>query len=130
MSRLSSRNDAVKPSPTLAITARANALRAKGEDVVGFGAGEPDFDTPAHICDAAVAAMRAGFTRYTPEAGIAELRDAVAQRASRDLGLPFARDNVAITVGGKQGIFHFFMAVLEPGDEVLIPTPCWVLYFD
>jgi aspartate aminotransferase len=130
MSKLSSRNDAVKPSPTLAITARANALRAQGVDVVGFGAGEPDFDTPTHICDAAVAAMRAGFTRYTPEAGIAELRDAVAARATRDLGIPFARENVAVTVGGKQGIFNFFMAALEPGDEVLVPTPCWVSYPD
>jgi aspartate aminotransferase len=130
MPKLSSRNDAVKPSPTLAITARANALRAQGVDVVGFGAGEPDFDTPAHVCDAAIAAIRAGFTRYTPEAGIAELRDAAAARATRDLGLPFARENVAVTVGGKQGIFNFFMTVLEPGDEVLIPTPCWVSYPD
>ena len=130
MSKLSSRNDAVKPSPTLAITARANALRAQGVDVVGFGAGEPDFDTPVHICEAATAAMKAGFTRYTPEAGIADLRDAVAARATHDLGIAFARENVAITVGGKQGIFNFFMATLDPGDEVLIPTPCWVSYPD
>jgi aspartate aminotransferase len=130
MPKLSSRNELVKPSPTLAITARANALRAQGIDVVGFGAGEPDFDTPPHVCDAAVAALKAGFTRYTPESGIPELRDAVAARATRDLGLPFARDNVAVTVGGKQGIYNFFMCVLEPGDEVLIPTPCWVSYPD
>jgi aspartate aminotransferase len=130
MPKLSSRNDAVKPSPTLAITARANALRAQGIDVVGFGAGEPDFDTPAHVCDAAVAALKAGFTRYTPEAGIPELRDAVAARATRDLGVSFARDNVAICVGGKQAIYNFFTAVLEPGDEVLVPTPCWVSYPD
>ncbi|MBI5488109.1 MAG: pyridoxal phosphate-dependent aminotransferase [Deltaproteobacteria bacterium] len=130
MPKLSSRNDAVKPSPTLAITARANAMRAQGADVVGFGAGEPDFETPAHISDAAVAALRAGFTRYTPEAGIPELRIAIAARASRDLGLTFTRDNVAVTVGGKQGIYEFFLAALEPGDEVLIPTPCWVSYPD
>ena len=130
MPNLSSRNDAVKPSPTLAITARANAMRAQGEDVVGFGAGEPDFATPTHISDACVAALRAGFTRYTPEAGIPELRTAIASRASRDLGVSFTNDNVAVTVGGKQGIYEFFLAVLEPGDEVLIPTPCWVSYPD
>jgi len=130
MPRLSRRNDLVQPSPTLAITARANALRAQGIDVVGFGAGEPDFDTPAHVCDAAAAALRAGFTRYTPEAGIPELRDAVAARATRVLGVPFAREHVAVTVGGKQGIYNFFQCVLDPGDEVLIPTPCWVSYPD
>ncbi|MBI5502400.1 MAG: pyridoxal phosphate-dependent aminotransferase [Deltaproteobacteria bacterium] len=130
MPKLSSRNDAVKPSPTLAITARANAMRAQGLDVVGFGAGEPDFETPVHISDAAVAALRVGFTRYTPEAGIPELRTAVAARASRDLGVPFTKDNVAVTVGGKQGIYEFFLATLEPDDEVLIPTPCWVSYPD
>ncbi len=130
MPKLSSILDAVKPSPTLAITAKANAMRAEGADVVGFGAGEPDFDTPAHIRRAAVDALDAGFTKYTPDAGIAELRDAAAARASADLGLRFTRDNVAITVGGKQAIFNFLLAVLERGDEVIVPTPCWVSYPD
>jgi aspartate aminotransferase len=124
------RLDVVEPSPTLAITARANALKAEGKDVVGFGAGEPDFDTPDPIKNAAKLAMDKGQTKYTPVSGTVSLRDAIIQKFERDNKLKYDRKNIIVGVGGKQVIYNFFMATLNPGDEVIIPAPYWVSYAD
>jgi aspartate aminotransferase len=124
------RLDVVEPSPTLAITARANALKADGKDVVGFGAGEPDFDTPEHIKEAARVAMNKGLTKYTPVSGTVSLKDAVIEKFKRDNHLNYDRKNIIVGVGGKQVIYNFFMATLNPGDEVIIPAPYWVSYAD
>jgi len=124
------RLDVVEPSPTLAITARANALKAEGKDVVGFGAGEPDFDTPEHIKEAAKIAMQKGLTKYTPVSGTVSLKDAVIEKFKRDNNLIYDRKNIIVGVGGKQVIYNFFMATLNPGDEVIIPAPYWVSYAD
>jgi aspartate aminotransferase len=124
------RLDVVEPSPTLAITARANALKAEGKDVVGFGAGEPDFDTPEHIKNAAKIAMDKGMTKYTPVSGTVSLKDAVIEKFKRDNHLLYDRKNIIVGVGGKQVIYNFFMATLNAGDEVIIPAPYWVSYAD
>ena len=124
------RLDVVEPSPTLAITAKANALKAEGKDVVGFGAGEPDFDTPDHIKNAAKLAMDKGQTKYTPVSGTVSLKDAILQKFERDNQLKYDRKNIIVGVGGKQVIYNFFMATLNPGDEVIIPAPYWVSYAD
>lgn len=124
------RLDVVEPSPTLAITARANALKAEGKDVVGFGAGEPDFDTPEHIKEAARIAMQKGMTKYTPVSGTVSLKDAIIEKFKRDNQLSYDRKNIIAGVGGKQVIYNFFMATLNPGDEVIIPAPYWVSYAD
>jgi len=124
------RLDVVEPSPTLAITARANALKAEGKDVVGFGAGEPDFDTPEHIKNAASLAMQKGLTKYTPVSGTVTLKDAIIEKFKRDNHLIYDRKNIIVGVGGKQVIYNFFMATLNPGDEVIIPAPYWVSYAD
>ncbi|MCB1189826.1 MAG: pyridoxal phosphate-dependent aminotransferase [Leptospiraceae bacterium] len=122
--------DAVEPSPTLAITAKAKAMKDAGKDVVGFGAGEPDFDTPEHIKEAAKKAMDKGLTKYTPVSGIVSLRDAIIQKFERDNNLKFDRKNIIVGTGGKQVIYNFFMATLNPGDEVIVPGPYWVSYCD
>ena len=127
---ISRRANKIKPSPTLAVSARAKAMKAKGIDVVGFGAGEPDFDTPGHIKQAAIRALEAGFTKYTPEAGIDELRDAVCAKFKREMGLHYERAQSIISVGGKHCLFNLFQAVLNPGDEVIILAPYWVSYVD
>lgn len=124
------RLDVVEPSPTLAITARANALKAEGKDIVGFGAGEPDFDTPQHIKNAAIRALEKGLTKYTPTSGTVGLKDAIIEKFKKDNGLVYERKNIIAGVGGKQIIYNFFMAVLNPGDEVIIPAPYWVSYAD
>lgn len=124
------RLNVVEPSPTLAITARANALKAEGKDVVGFGAGEPDFDTPEHIKEAAKVAMQKGMTKYTPVSGTVSLKDAILEKFKRDNKLSYDRKNIIVGVGGKQVIYNFFMATLNPGDEVIIPAPYWVSYAD
>ncbi len=124
------RLDVVEPSPTLAITARANALKAEGKDVVGFGAGEPDFDTPEFIKNAAKLAMDKGQTKYTPVSGTVTLKDAIIKKFERDNSLKYERKNIIVGVGGKQVIYNFFMATLNPGDEVIIPAPYWVSYAD
>ncbi|MDX1958783.1 MAG: pyridoxal phosphate-dependent aminotransferase [Leptospiraceae bacterium] len=124
------RLEVVEPSPTLAITARANALKAEGKDVVGFGAGEPDFDTPNHIKAAASKAMEKGLTKYTPVSGTVSLKDAIIQKFQNDNQLTYDRKNIIVGVGGKQVIYNFFMATLNPGDEVIIPAPYWVSYAD
>ena len=120
----------VKPSPTLAVTALAARLKAEGKDVIGLGAGEPDFDTPAHISAAGVQAINSGFTRYTNVDGIVELKDAIIAKFQRDNGLRYERNQILVSSGAKQTIFNLCMAVLDPGDEVVIPAPYWVSYPD
>jgi len=130
MAVLASRLDRVKPSPTMAITAKAQELRARGVDVIGLGAGEPDFDTPEPVKHAAKAAMDAGQTKYTPVDGTAELKDAVAAKFKRDNGLAYAREQITVGTGGKQVIFNALFATVEAGCEVVIPAPYWVSYPD
>lgn len=127
---LSQRVQRIKPSPTLAVTARAAQLRAEGKDIIGFGAGEPDFDTPEHIKQAAIEAIRAGFTKYTPVAGIPKLRQAVADKFWRDNRLEYKPNQVLVSVGGKQSFYNLTQALLNAGDEVIIPAPYWVSYPD
>ena len=128
--KLSTRVQAVKPSPTLAVTARAAAMQAAGKDVVGLGAGEPDFDTPEHIKEAAIQAIRDGFTKYTEVDGTPSLKRAVIAKFKRDNGLEYAPNQVLVSVGGKQSFFNLAQALLDPGDEVIIPAPYWVSYPD
>ncbi len=126
--QLAARLNAVTPSVTLAINARAQELRARGVDVISFGAGEPDFDTPENIREAGRKAIAEGRTRYTPVSGIPELRRAIAERSVATRGAPAKAENVTVTVGAKGALFNFALAALEEGDEVVIPTPCWVSY--
>jgi len=126
--KIADRMSQIKPSPTLAITAKAKALKAQGVDVVGFGAGEPDFDTPQHIKEAAVKALKEGFTKYTPVPGIDELRQAVADQLARDYGLEYAKEEIIISCGAKHSLYNIAMVLFEPGDEVIIPSPYWVTY--
>ena len=116
------------PSPTLAITAKANALKAQGVDVVGFGAGEPDFDTPAHIKQAAIDALNAGYTKYTPSAGSPELKQAIIRKFARENNLTYKPENIIVSCGAKHSLYNLFQAMLDPGDEVIIPAPYWVSY--
>ncbi|MBV6417343.1 MAG: Aspartate aminotransferase [Steroidobacteraceae bacterium] len=127
---VSRRVQRVKPSPTLAVTARAAKLKAEGKDIVALGAGEPDFDTPAHIAAAGVDAIRSGFTRYTNVDGINELKDAIIAKFRRDNGIEYERSQVIVSSGAKQTIYNLCMAVLDPGDEAIIPAPYWVSYPD
>ena len=126
--KISQRAQSVPPSMTIAVTARAKELKSQGVDIVGFGAGEPDFDTPQYIKDAAVEAIKAGQTKYTAVAGIPELRKAIADKLKRDNGLDYSPDQVIVNVGGKHSVYEAMQAVLDPGDEVIIPTPYWVTY--
>ncbi len=128
--QLSRRVQRIKPSPTLAITARAAQLRAEGRDIIGFGAGEPDFDTPEPIKAAAIEAIQAGFTKYTAVAGTQELRQAVCEKFRRDNGLEYTPDQILVSVGGKQSFYNLAQALLDAGDEVIIPAPYWVSYPD
>ena len=127
---VSRRVQRVKPSPTLAVTARAARLKAEGKDVIGLGAGEPDFDTPAHIAQAGIDAIKSGFTRYTNVEGINELKDAVIAKFARENALRYERAQVLVSSGAKQTIYNLCMAVLDPGDEAIIPAPYWVSYPD
>ena len=129
-SHLSSRVKAVKPSPTLAVTNRAAEMRAAGKDVVGLGAGEPDFDTPDHIKAAAIKAINDGFTKYTAVDGTPGLKKAVIDKFKRDNGFDYAPDQILVSCGGKQSFYNLAQAVLDPGDEVIIPAPYWVSYPD
>jgi aspartate aminotransferase len=127
---VSRRVQRVKPSPTLAVTARAAKLKAEGKDIIGLGAGEPDFDTPVHIADAGVEAIRKGFTRYTNVDGINELKDAIIAKFERDNALKYERAQILVSSGAKQTVYNLCMAVLDPGDEAVIPAPYWVSYPD
>jgi aspartate aminotransferase len=128
--KLAARVQAVKPSATLAIDARAKALKAAGKDVVGLGAGEPDFDTPDHIKAAAIKAIHDGFTKYTPVEGTLGLREAIVAKFQRENGLSYTADEILVSCGGKQSFFNLAQAILDPGDEVVIPAPYWVSYPD
>ena len=130
MSILATTLDRIKPSPTMAVTALARELKAAGEDVIGLGAGEPDFDTPEHIKDAAIAALRNGETKYTAVDGTPELKEAVCAKFKRDNELDYRADQINVGVGGKHVMYNAFVATLNPGDEVIIPTPYWVSYPD
>lgn len=130
MIKLTQRIQRVKPSPTLTIDSKAKQMKAEGIDVVGFGAGEPDFDTPEHIKEAAVDALRRGHTKYTPVGGINELKDAIIQKLKRDNHLDYTRDEILVSCGGKHSLYNIAQALIEEGDEVLIPAPYWVSYPD
>lgn len=127
---ISRRVQRVKPSPTLAVTARAARLKAEGKDVIGLGAGEPDFDTPAHIAQAGIDAIKSGFTRYTNVDGINDLKDAIIRKFDVDNGIRYERSQILVSSGAKQTIYNLCMAVLDPGDEAIIPAPYWVSYPD
>ncbi len=126
--RFAQRAQALTPSLTLAIDAKAKQMKANGIDVVGFGAGEPDFDTPQHIKDAAVKALAAGFTKYTPAAGIPELRQAIAEKHRRENGLEYKPSQIVVSCGGKHSCYNVIMALCQEGDEVIIPSPYWLSY--
>jgi aspartate aminotransferase len=128
--QLSQRVQSIKPSPTLAITARAAALKAEGKDVIGLGAGEPDFDTPEHIKQAAITAINNGDTKYTAVDGTAALKQAIIDKLSRDNGLEYQLNQILVSVGGKQSFFNLTQALLDKGDEVIVPAPYWVSYPD
>lgn len=127
---ISKRVQKVKPSPTLAMTARAAKLKAEGKDIIGLAAGEPDFDTPAYISDAGIEAIRKGITRYTAVDGTAELKDAVIAKFKRDNELTYERSQILVSSGAKQTCFNACSALLDPGDECVIPAPYWVSYPD
>lgn len=120
----------VKPSPTLAVDSKAKELKAKGFDVVNFGVGEPDFDTPEHIKEAAIKAIRDGFTKYTPVGGIDELKEAIIEKLERDNGLKYGKENILVSCGAKHSLYNIAQALFGPGDEVIIPSPYWVSYPD
>ncbi|MEM1169572.1 MAG: pyridoxal phosphate-dependent aminotransferase [Cyanobacteria bacterium P01_H01_bin.35] len=126
--KLAARVDKVSPSLTLAISAKAKAMRAEGIDVCSFSAGEPDFDTPEHIKAAAQKALEGGKTKYGPAAGEPKLREAIAQKLSRENGLNYKAENIIVTNGGKHSLFNLMLALIEPGDEVIIPAPYWLSY--
>ncbi|MHC4387356.1 MAG: pyridoxal phosphate-dependent aminotransferase [Planctomycetota bacterium] len=126
--KVSKRAQSIPPSATLAVSSRAKELKAQGQDVVAFGAGEPDFDTPDYIKDAAVEALRAGRTKYTAAAGIIELRTVIAEKLQKENGLKYTPDQVVVNIGGKHSVYESMQAVLDPGDEVILGTPYWVTY--
>ncbi len=125
---LAERATILTPSPTLAIDTKAKQMRAEGQDVCNFGTGEPDFDTPEHIKEAAITALREGFTKYTPSAGIPELREAIAKKLFQDNGLEYKPTQVIVSTGAKQSCAQAILAVCQAGDEVIIPSPYWVSY--
>lgn len=127
---LSKRVQAIKPSPTLAVSARAAQLKAEGKDIIALGTGEPDFDTPQHIKDAAIVAINAGFTKYTAVGGTPSLKKAVIAKFKRDNNLTYTAKQILVSCGGKQSFFNLSLAVIDPGDEVIIPAPYWVSYPD
>lgn len=128
--QLSTRVQSIKPSPTLAVTNRAAELRAAGQDIIGLGAGEPDFDTPQHIKDAAIDAITNGFTKYTAVDGTPALKNAIINKFKNDNGLDYQANQILVSCGGKQSFFNLSLALLNPGDEVVIPAPYWVSYPD
>ncbi len=127
---LSNRASKIKPSPTLAIDAKAKAMKAEGVDIVSFGVGEPDFDTPDNIKEAAIKAIRDGFTKYTPVGGIDPLKDAIIEKFRKDNNLNYTRDEIIVSCGAKHSLYNIAQALFGPGDEILIPSPYWVSYPD
>jgi aspartate aminotransferase len=130
MNLIADRLNRINASPTMAITAKARALKAAGQDIISLSAGEPDFDTPDHVKQAAIAAIQAGDTKYTDVGGTLTLRKAVAAKFKRDSGIDYTPDEIIVSTGGKQVIFNAMLATVQAGDEVVIPTPCWVSYPD
>ena len=128
--KLSDRVQLIKPSPTLAVTNRAAELRAEGKDIIGLGAGEPDFDTPEHIKKAAIEAINTGFTKYTAVDGTPGLKKAIIEKLQKDNGLTYEANQILVSCGGKQSFFNLSLALINPGDEVVIPAPYWVSYPD
>jgi len=128
--KLSARVKSVKPSPTLAITARAAEMKAQGHDIIGLGAGEPDFDTPEHIKQAAIEAINNGQTKYTAVDGTASLKKAIIDKFKKDNNIDYAADQILVSSGGKQSFYNLAQAILDDGDEVIIPAPYWVSYPD
>src|SRR5213593_3296185 len=126
--RISNRAASLAPSLTLAIDSKAKQMKAEGQDVVGFGAGEPDFDTPQHIKDAAIKALNEGFTKYTPASGIPELRQAIADKFKRENGLSYKPSQIIVSCGGKHSCYNVILATCQEGDEVIIPSPYWLSY--
>src|SRR5438445_9302768 len=126
--KISVRAAALSPSLTLAIDSKAKQMKAEGQDVIGFGVGEPDFDTPQHIKDAAAKALEAGFTKYTPAAGIPELRQAIADKHKRENGLTYKPSQIIVSCGGKHSCYNVILVTCEEGDEVIIPAPYWLSY--
>ncbi|MGB9803018.1 pyridoxal phosphate-dependent aminotransferase [Desulfofundulus sp.] len=120
----------ISPSPTLAIDARAKRMIAAGEKVINFGAGEPDFDTPEHIKEAAIAAIKKGMTKYTPVGGTMELREAIVQKLEADNGLKYTPEQIVVSAGAKHSLYNAMMVLLQPGDEVILPAPYWVSYLE
>ena len=130
MTLLAERTKLIKPSVTLAIAAKAGKLRSEGIDIVNFSAGEPDFDTPEHIKDAAIEALRRGMTKYTDVKGIEPLREAIVQKYQKEYGLSYRKEDVVVSCGAKHSLYNLLQAAVNPGDEVLIPAPYWVSYAD
>lgn len=126
--KVSKRAQAVPPSPTLAVTARAKELKAQGRPIIGFGAGEPDFDTPDYIKEAAIKALKAGKTKYTPSSGTIELKKAIAEKLQKENGLQYKPEQIIVNIGAKHSVYEVMQAVLDPGDEVILPAPYWVTY--
>ncbi|HEY0866906.1 MAG TPA: pyridoxal phosphate-dependent aminotransferase [Fimbriimonas sp.] len=127
---LSARTDLLKPSPTLSITNKANAMKAEGIDVVSFAAGEPDFNTPAPICQTAIDALNKGFTKYTPSSGTPDLKKAIVEKLQRDNGLAYTPEQIVVSCGAKHSVFNTMQVLLDPGDEVLLIAPYWMTYAD
>lgn len=127
---LSTRVSHIKPSPTLSIDAKAKAMKASGADIVNFGVGEPDFDTPENVKEAAVKAIRDGFTKYTPVGGVAPLKKAIIEKFERDNNLQYSPDEIIVSCGAKHSLYNIAQALFNPGDEILIPSPYWVSYPD
>src|SRR3989440_10598877 len=126
--RISQRAASLSPSLTLAIDAQAKSMTAEGQDVVGFGVGEPDFDAPPHIKDAAIKALNQGFTKYTPASGIPELRQAIADKFKRENGLSYKPSQIIVSCGGKHSCYNVILATCQSDDEVMIPAPYWLSY--
>ncbi len=126
--KLAKRVSALTPSATLAITAKAKELKAEGHDVIGLGAGEPDFNTPQHIIDAAVRSMNEGYTKYTPSGGLPALKDSIAKKFKNDQGIEYKPSEIIVCTGAKHALYTLFQVILDEGDEVIIPTPYWVSY--
>ena len=128
MHQLAPRLDLIAPSPTLTLDAKAKAMKAAGRDIINMGVGEPDFDTPEHIRQAAIKAIEDGFTRYTASDGIIELKEAICAKFQRDNSLNYTPSQIAVSNGGKHSLYNIFLTLFSPGDEVIVPTPCWVSY--
>ena len=127
---ISNRVKNIKPSPTIAVTSKARELKAAGKDIIGLGAGEPDFDTPSHIKDSAIDAIQKGKTKYTAVDGIPELKNAICEKFLRDNKIKYNLNEVSVSAGGKQVLFNALLATISKGDEVIIPAPYWVSYPD